>query len=177
MTQTGRSDTGTQPSELIFHLSSDSSALVSGWARSETQSQGKEIAPFSGCSFVPELYSDWISSVQFSSSVVSNSVIPWTASLQVSLCITNSWSLLKLMSIESVILSNHLILCLPLLLPPSIFPSIRVFSSESVLHIRWPKCWSFSFSISACNEYLGLIFFRIDWFDLLAVQGTLKSLL
>ena len=115
--------------------------------------------------------------MQFSSSVVYNSVIPWTASRQVSLCITNSQSLLKLVSIESAMLSNHLILCLPLLLPPSIFPSIRVFSSESVLHIRWPKCWSFSFSISACNEYLGLISFRIDWFDLLAVQGTLKSLL
>ena len=89
----------------------------------------------------------------------------------------NFQSLLKLMSIESVMPSNHLILCRPLLLPPSIFPSIRGFSNESVLHIRWPKYWSFSFSISPYNEYSGLISFRIDWFDLLAVQGTLKSLL
>ena len=91
--------------------------------------------------------------------------------------ITNSWSLLKLMSIESVMPSNHLILSHPLLLPPSIFPSIRVFSNESVLHIKWPKYWSFSFNISPSNEYWGLISFRIDWLDLLAVQGTLKSLL
>ena len=94
-----------------------------------------------------------------------------------SLSITNSQSLLKLMSIESVIPFNHLILCRPLLLLPSIFPSIRVFSKESVLRIRWPKYWSFSFSISPSNDYLGLISFRIDWLDLLAVQGTLKSLL
>ena len=104
-------------------------------------------------------------------------VIPWTATRQVSLSITNSQSLLKLMSIESVMLSNHLILCCPLLLPPSIFPSIRVFSKESVLHIRWPKYWSFSFSISPSNEYSGLIFFRMDWLALLVVQETLKSLL
>ena len=91
--------------------------------------------------------------------------------------ITNSWSLLKLTSIESVMPSNHLILWRPLLLPSSFFPSIRVFSNESVLHIRWPKYWSFSFSISPSSEYLGLISFRIDWLDLLAVQGTLKSLL
>ena len=102
---------------------------------------------------------------------------PWTAACQVSLSSTNTWSLLKLTSIESVMASNHLILCRPLLLPPSIFPSIRVFSNESVLHIRWPKYWSFSFSISSSNEYLGLISFRIDWFYLLAAQGTLKSLL
>ena len=102
---------------------------------------------------------------------------PWTAVHQASLSIINSWNLLKLMSIESVMPSNHLILCCPLLLLPSIFPSIRVFSNESVLLIRWPKYWSFSFSISASNEYLGLISFRIDWFDLLAIQGTLKSLL
>ena len=94
----------------------------------------------------------------------------------VSLSITNSWSLLKFMSIQFVMPSNHVILCRPLLLPPSIFPSIRVFSSESVLHIRWPKFWSFSFNISPSNEYSGLISFRIDWFDLLAVPGTLKSL-
>ena len=100
---------------------------------------------------------------------------PWIAARQASLSIINSWSLLKLMSIELLIPSNHLILFCPLLLPPSIFP--RVFSSESVLHIRWPKYWSFSLSISPSNEYSGLISFRIDWFDLLAVHGTLKSLL
>ena len=94
-----------------------------------------------------------------------------------SLSITNSWSLLKLMSVESVMPSNHLILSHPLLLLPSIFPSIRVFSNESVLCIRWPKCWSFRFSISPSNEYSDLISFRMDWLDLLAVQGTLKSLL
>ena len=103
-------------------------------------------------------------------------VTPWTVACQASLSITNSWSLLKLMPIESVIPSNHLILCHPLLLLPSIFPSIRVFSNESVLHIRWPKSWSFSFNVIPSNEYSGMISFRIDWFDL-AVQGTLKSLL
>ena len=102
---------------------------------------------------------------------------PWTAACQASLPITKSWSLLKLMSIESVMPSNHLILCRPLLFPPSIFPSIRVFSNESVLRIGWPKYWSFSFSISSSNEHSGLISFRMDWLDLLAVQGTLKSLL
>ena len=115
------------------------------------------------------------SSIQFSLSVVSDSVIPWTAAHQASLSITNSHGLLKLKSIELVILSNHLILCHPLLLSPSIFPSIRVFSNESVLCIRWPK--NSSFSISPSHEYSGLIFFRIYWFDLLADQGTLKSLL
>ena len=104
-------------------------------------------------------------------------VTPWTAACQASLSITNSRSLLKLMSIELVMPSNHLILCHPLLLLPSIFPSIRVFSNESVLCIKWPKYWSFSFSISPSNEYSGLISFRIDWLDLLAVQRTLKSLL
>jgi len=102
---------------------------------------------------------------------------PMDCSTPDSMSITNSWSLLKLMSIELVMPSNHLILCGPLLLLPSIFPSIRVFSSESILHIRWPKYQSFSFSISPSNEYSGLISFRIDWFDLLAVQGTLRSLL
>ena len=102
---------------------------------------------------------------------------PWTAAFQASLSITNSWSLLKLMFIELVMPSSHLILCHPLLLPPSIFPSIRVFSNESVLCIRWPKYWRFSFSLSPSNEYSGLISFKIDWFDLLAVQGSLKSLL
>ena len=103
-------------------------------------------------------------------------VTPWTAAHQASLSIANSQSLLKLMSIKLVMSSNHLILCHPLLLP-SFFPSIRVSSKESVLHIRWPKAWSFSFSISPSNEYSWLISFRIDWFNLLAVQGTLKSLL
>ena len=101
----------------------------------------------------------------------------WTAVCQASLSITNSWSLLKLMFIESVMPSNHLILCRPLLLLPSIFPSFRVFSNESALHIRWSKYWSFSFNVSPSNEHSGLISFRMDWLDLLAVQGTLKSLL
>ena len=104
-------------------------------------------------------------------------VTPWTAAHQASLSITNSWSLLKFMSIELVMPSNHLFLCRPLLLLPSIFPSIRVFSKESVIRIRWPKYWSFSFSISPSNEHPGLISFKMDWLDLLAVQGTLKSLL
>ena len=102
---------------------------------------------------------------------------PWTTACQASLSIPNSWSLPKLMSIESVIPSNHLILCHTLLLLPSIFPSIRVFSNESSLRIKWPKYWSFSFNISPSNEHPGLISFRMDWLDLLAVQGTLKSLL
>ena len=102
---------------------------------------------------------------------------PWTAAHRASLSITNSQSLLKCTSIELVTPSNHLILCRPLLLLPSIFPSIRVFSNESVLCIKWPKYWSFSFSISPSNEFSGLIFFRMDWFNLLTVQGTLKSLL
>ena len=119
------------------------------------------------------------SSVQFSRSVMSDSLRPHGLQhgLQASLSITNSRSLLRLMSIESVMLSNHLVLCHPLLLPPSILPSIRVFSNESVLRMRWPKYWSFSFSISPSSEYSGLISFRMDWLDLLAVQGTLKSLL
>ena len=102
---------------------------------------------------------------------------PWTAAHRASLSFTVSWSWLKLMSIEQVMPSNYLSLCHPLLLLPSIFSSIRVFSNESALRIRWPKNWSFSFSISPSNEYSGLISFRIDWFDLIAVQGTLKSLL
>ena len=104
-------------------------------------------------------------------------VTPWTAARQASLSITSSWSLPKLMSTEPVMPFNHLILCCPLLLLPSIFPSIRVFSDESALHIRWPKYWSFSFNISPSNEHSGLISFRMDWLDLLAVQGILKSLL
>ena len=113
----------------------------------------------------------------FSRSVVSGSATPWTAARQASLSITDSWSLFKLMSIESVMPSNHLILCRPLLLLLSTFPSFRIFSNESVLRIRRPKYWSFSFSISPSNEYSGLISFRMDWLDLLAVQVTLKSLL
>ena len=116
------------------------------------------------------------SSVQ-SLSCVQLLATPWTAACQASLSITNSWGLLTLMPIESVMPSNHLILCRSLPLLPSIFPSIRVFSNDSVLHIRWPKYWSCSFSISPSNEYSGLISFRTDWLDLLAVQGTLKSLL
>ena len=104
-------------------------------------------------------------------------VTPWTAAHHASLSITNSQSLLKLMSIKLVMPSNPLVLCCPLLLLPSIFPSIRVFSNESVLHIRWPEYWSFNFSLSPSNEYSRLISFRMDWLDLLAVQGTLKSLL
>ena len=118
----------------------------------------------------------WLQSVQ-SLSCVTLSVTPWTAAVLASLSFTNSWSLLKLKSMESVMLSNHLMLCHPLLLLPSLFPSIRVVSNESVLHIRWPKYWCFSFSIGPSNEYSRLISFRIDWLDLLAVQGTLKSLL
>ena len=113
----------------------------------------------------------------FSCSVVSNSATPRTAACQVSLSITSCWSLPRPMSIELVMPSNHLILCHPLLFLPSIFPSIRVFSNESSLHIRWPKYWSFSFNISPSNEHPGLISLRMDWLYLLAVQGTLKSLL
>ena len=123
------------------------------------------------------LYPLPFSSVQFSHSVVSNSATAWTTECQASLSVTNFWSLLKLMSVESVMPSNHLILCHPFVLPLSIFPSIRVFLNESVFHIRWPKYWSFSFNISPSNEYSGLISFRMDWLGILAVQGTLKSLL
>ena len=122
------------------------------------------------------LASSHVSSVQ-SFSRVRLFATPWTAAYQASLSITNSQSLPKLMSIESVMPSNHLILCHPFLLLPSIFPNIRVFSNESALCIRWPKYWSFSFNISPSNEHPGLISFRMDWLDLLAVQGTLKSLL
>ena len=118
-----------------------------------------------------------VQSVQFSRSVLSDSAAPPTAARQASLSITSSWCLLRLMSIESVLPSNCLILCHLLLLPPSIFPSIRIFSNESTLPMRWPKHWSFSFSISPSSEHPGLISFRMDWLDLLAVQGTLKSLL
>ena len=120
-----------------------------------------------------------ISSAQFSLVAQSCPTLwdSWTAAHQASLSITNSWSLLKFISIELLMPSNHLILCRPLLLLPSIFPSIKVFSYESALHIRWPKYWSFSFNISPSNEHSGLVSFRMDWLDLLAVQGTFKSLL
>ena len=124
---------------------------------------------------------DLIFALQFSSVQLLSHVwffaIPWTAARQAYLSITKSQSLFKLMSIESVMPSNHLILCRPLLLLPSIFPNIRVFSNESALHIRWPNYWSLSFNISPSNEHPGLISFRMDWLDLLAVLGTLKSLL
>ena len=138
---------------------------------------------FSNCGYFSLIvYQNWTTgeflknSILFSCSVVRLFATPWTAACQASLSITNSQSLSKFTSIESVMPSNHLILCWPLL-QPSIFPSFRVFPSESALHIRWLKCWSFSFSISPSNEYSGLISFRMDWLDLLAVQGTLKSLL
>ena len=136
------------------------------WAFTHTSSSNSN-------SLVPD--ANWLipSSVQFSCSVMSDSATPWTTPRQVSLSITNFPSLLKLMPIEP---SNHLILCHLLLLSPSIFPSIRVFSNESVLRIRWPKYWSFSFNISPSNEHSELISCRMDWLDLLAVQGTLKSL-
>ena len=122
-------------------------------------------------------YKKTISSVQFSRSVMSDSATPWIAARQASLTITNSQSSLRLTSIESVMPSSHLILCRPLLLLPPIPPSIRVFSNEATLRMRWPKYWSFSFSIIPSKEVPGLISFRMDWLDLLAVQGTLKSLL
>ena len=125
---------------------------------------------------IPSVRQEERSSVQ-SLSHVQLFATPWTAARQASLSIINSWSLLKLMSIDSVMPSNHLVLSRPLFLPLSVFPNIRVFSNESVLHIRLPKCWSFSFSLSLSNECSGLISFRIDWLDILEVQGTLESLL
>ena len=138
----------------------------------------KSCFPSSKSSLLPKQTVKKDSSSQFSSVAQSCPTLcdPWAAARQASLSITNSWNLLKLMPIESVMPSNHLILCCSLLLLPSIFPSNRVFSNESVLRIRWPKYWSFSFSINPSNEYSGLISFRMDWLDLLAVQGTLKSL-
>ena len=122
------------------------------------------------------LFNHWLFQFSLVAELCPTLVTPWTWAHRASLSITNSQSLFKLMSMESVMPSNYLILCCPLLLLPSIPPSIRVFSNESVLLIRWPKYWSFSISISASNEHSGLISFRTDWFDLLAVQGTLKSL-
>ena len=151
------------------------------------QHDGNVLCQYPSCDIVPRFYKMlWWGklgklNLQFSSvqslSPVRLFATPRTAAHQASLTITNSWSLLKLMSIGSVMPSNHLILCCPLLLLPPVFPSIRVFSSESVVCIRWPKYWSFSFSISPFSEYSGLISFRMDWLDLLAVQGTLNSLL
>ena len=120
---------------------------------------------------------EFFTELSFSCSVTSDSVVPWTAACQALLSSTISWSLLRFTAIEPVMLSNHLILCCPLLLLPSIFSSIKVFSNESAVCSRWPNYWSFGFSSSPSNEYSGLISFRMDWFDLLAVQGTLKSLL
>ena len=141
----------------------------------------EEFLPINFSHFYPNLasisQSTWSGTVQFSHSVISDFTTPWAAACQAYLSITNSRSMLKVMSIELVMPSNHLVLCHPLLLWPSIFPSIRVFSNESALHIRQPKYWSFSFSINPSNEYSGLISFRMDWLDLLVVQGALKSLL
>ena len=157
---------GNTPSQTTKHSASLSSCQ---WGHSPLQSSSTEWELWNGESlFIVVLVQSFSSVWLF--------VTPWTATHQASLSITNSWSLLKLMSLDLVMPSNHLILC-RLLLLPSIFPSIRVFSNESGLCIRWPKYWSFSFSISPSNEYSGLISLRIDWFDLLAVQGTLKRLL
>ena len=130
---------------------------------------------FCGVSFQPVLVCSFV--IVQSLTHVQIFVTPWTAAHQASLSLAISWSLLNLMSAESVMPSNHLILCCPLLLPSSIFPSIPVFSNESALYIRWPKYWSIGFNISPSNEHPGLISFRIDWFDLLVIQGTLKNLL
>ena len=148
-------------------------AFITGWAQDLLRHCCSESDLFSGLCHKFHCYSD-ISSINLLS-CVQLFAIPWTAACQSSLFFTNSWSLLNL-SIQSVMPSSHLIPCCSLL-PPSVFPSIRVFFSDSALHIRWLKYWSFSFSISPSNEYSGLISFRVDWLDLLAVQGTLKSLL
>ena len=156
---------------LENEMAAHSSILA--WEIPLTEDPGGPQAKVSQKSWTP------LSDYQFSSVTQSCPILctPQTAARQASLCTSNSHSLFKLMSIELVMPSNQLILCHPLLLLPSIFASIRVFSNESFLHITWPKYWSFSFSISPSNEYSGLISFRMDWFDLLAVQGTLKSLL
>ena len=170
----------------ISYISCIGMWLLCHWATQKLKHVSLTIAPKSGNKTLPEPGSPPVSlpvvnlsscnrssfsSVQFIRSVVSDSVTPWTAARQASLSITNSWSLPKLMSIESVMPSNHLILCRPLLLPPSIFPSIRVFSKESVLHMGWPKYWRSSFSISPSNEQPGLISFRMDWLISLQSKG------
>ena len=141
-----------------------------------TNEAGRHPQGHSIVKIVKQLHKCYFSLVQFIRSVVSDSATPWTAARQASLSIINSWSSPKPMSIELVMPSNHLILCRPLLLLPSVFPSISVFANESALCIRWPKYWSFGFNISPSSEHPGLISFRMDWLDLLAVQGTLKSL-
>ena len=159
---------GIHPGEFLFQTHIHNITLHCFPAKSKQWQSS-----INGSSLIPALYD--FSSVQLLS-YARLFATPWTAAHQTSLSITNSRSLLKGMSIESVMPSSHLILCRPLLLQPSIFPSIRVFSNESALCIRWPKYWSFRFNISPSNEYSGLISFRMDWLDLLAVQGTLKSL-
>ena len=155
---------------LVGYTVHRSKRVVCNWATEHTQL----LAPL----LLQPIYLSFVTySSIHSLSLVPLFATPWTAAHQASLSITNSQSLLKLMSIKSVMPSNHIILCHLLLLLPSIFPSSRVFSNESVLHIRWPKYWSFSFSISSSNEYSGLISFKMDWLDFLAVQETLKSLL
>ena len=146
-----------------------------GWGGGREVQEGGDTCIHTAYSLSCTAETSTISSVQFSH--VQLFATPWTAAYQASLSITNSWSPPKLMSIELVMPSNHLVLCRPLLLLPSIPPSIRVFSNESALRIRWEKYWSFSFNISPSNEHPGLISFRMDWLDFLAVQGTLKSLL
>ena len=145
--------------------------LCTNFSMSGNLAVNEESATENPCECVPRGVSRITKSKSFGHSIMSDSATPWTVAHQASLSITNSWSLYKLMSIESVMPSNHLILCRPLLLLPSVFPSIRVFSNESAVCIRWPKYWSFSFSISPSKEYSGLISFKIDWFDLLAFQG------
>ena len=162
------------------NFSTSSPTLLSVSFVDHGHSNGCEVISHCGfCSYLLFSGAEHLFTYLFSSVTQSCLTIaaPWTAACQASLSITKSWSLLKLMCIELVMPSNHLILCHPLLLPPSLFPNIRVFSNESVLHIRQPKYWSFSFNLSPSNEYSGLISFRMDWFDLLAVQGTLKNLL
>ena len=152
--------------------------LIGSWSVSSSRYAFAQLVPFAFRITLPYFIFQF-SSVQFiqSLSYVQLFVTSWTTAHQASLFITSSWSLFKLLPIESVMPSNYLILCHPLLLLTSIFPSISLFSNESVLRIRWPKYWSFSFSISSSNEYSGVISFRMDWLDLLEVQGTLKSLL
>ena len=160
---------------IFFHLTYHRSLHISTWrCRIEQQKSIYMLEPL-------HTHQKWNRVSSYAVVQLQNRVwrfaTPWTAAYEASLSITNSWSLFKLISIESVMPSNHLILCHPLLLLPSIFPRIRFFSNKSVLHIRWPKYWSFSFSISPSNEYSGLISFKMYWLDLLTVQGTLKSLL